>query len=167
MLVLSLSAPASVAVGAPVSIRVALENRSGQAIWVVGVLDGSEAGARFPHYLPTISGPPGVPEPPPPWCGMLMPLRLQEFQLLQAGKQFDPTQATAEASFVPITIFTNFRASQPGRYSFHLTFSTLSQGDDAWLGAAGGSEEAAVRRRIAQVPRMQIVAQPVIVEVKA
>lgn len=36
--------------GEPVPIEVELRNVSDAGVWVVGVLDGSEAGMRFPHF---------------------------------------------------------------------------------------------------------------------
>ena len=51
-------------------------------IWIVGVLDGSEAAYRFPHYKPSITRPRPVAQPEADGCGNVVPLRLEDFRQL-------------------------------------------------------------------------------------
>jgi hypothetical protein len=67
-------------VGEPPRIAIALRNVSDRPVWVVGVLNGSEIGYRFPHYITTFEGPGPLPEPELSWCGMVAPLRLDDFR---------------------------------------------------------------------------------------
>jgi hypothetical protein len=39
----------------PTTIKIEVRNLSQQSLWSVGVVDGSEEGIRYPHYLPRIA----------------------------------------------------------------------------------------------------------------
>ncbi len=42
-------------VGRPAPIQVEVRNTGAREVWIAGVLDGSEAGLRYPHYLPSVT----------------------------------------------------------------------------------------------------------------
>ena len=154
-------------VGAPVPISIEVRNVSAHPLWMVGVLDGSEMGFRFPHYLPHITGP--KPLPPPeglPWCGNVAPLRLQDFHRLLPGEGFDPTAPQHDASYLPLVTFANFCPSSPGCYELRLTLSTESQQNDDWLGILEYPGKTKVLERLAQVPRLRIESNVAMVEVR-
>jgi len=145
-------------VGTPVSIAVEVRNVSDQPVWIVGVVDGSEEGIRYPRYSPqvTLAGE-VVARPPAPEDPLVGPLRLVDFRRLKAGEAFDPTARSSGAAYLPISTFSNFLAVQPGRYQFSLVLSTESQSPEQWLGRFGqDAERAGVLERIAIVPRQTI-----------
>ncbi len=152
-------------VGHPVAVEVEVRNVSASPLWIVGVLDGSEAGARYPHYRPSISGP----APPAPFqfeCGNVAPLRLQDFRRLMPGEGFDPTRALDGAAFMQLSTFLNFRPARPGVYEFRLTLSTESADARAWLGASGYPGEEQVSARISLIPHLKIESDVLTVNVR-
>jgi hypothetical protein len=154
-------------VAMPIPIKIEVRNLSQQSVWIVGVVDGSEQGIRYPHYLPRIAlGDEVVAEPPPPEDPLVGPLRLVDFRLLAPGEAFDPTSPHAGATFLPISTFSTFQPAGPGRYEFDLTLSTQRQYPEQWLGYFGqDAERSAVLQRIAQVPRLTVRSNILEVEV--
>jgi hypothetical protein len=143
-------------VGAPIPIAIIVHNVSQQSVWIVGVVDGSEDGSRYPHYLPqiTLAGQ-VVAQPPPPEDPLVGPLRLADFRLLAPGDAFDPTSPYLGGAYLPISTFSNFRPAIPGRYAFSVVLSTESQQPEQWLGRFGqDAERSAVLERLARVPRL-------------
>lgn len=155
------------ALGAHVPIRIEVKNVSSGDIWMVGVLDGSESGTRYPHYLPEIRlAGRVVAKPPAPEDPLVSPLRLADFHLLEPGAGFDPTMK-AGASYLPISTFANFRPSAPGRYEFQLVLSTESRTQDQWLGKFGQDvERAAVLDRLQLIPKFTVTSNLLAVEVQ-
>ena len=152
--------------GQPIPVSVQVKNISDHPLWLIGVLDGSEAGLRYPHWQPEIITPHPLSEAEPlPLSDMSAPLRAQDFRRLQPGESFDPTAATGEAAYLPITTFQNFRPAVPGRYEFRLTFSTASEEDEEWLGLIGYPGEAEVLKRLKEVPRLRVKSNSAIIEV--
>ena len=75
---LVLDGPAEVSVGQPVDLRVQIHNASDHSIWMVGVVDGSEGGVRFPRYAPEVKFDGQVVAAPPPQEDPLVgPLRVR------------------------------------------------------------------------------------------
>lgn len=150
-------------VGEQVPVKVEVRNVSSQRLWVVGVLDGSEAGARYPHYTPLITGPnyqpPALERPE-----YTSPLRPQDFRLLNPSEGFDPTVPLGEAAYVPLICFSRFRPQSPGRYELTLTLSTDSDSDEEWLGTLPFSQEAALPL-IAQVPHVKVESNVLVIDV--
>jgi hypothetical protein len=153
--------------GWPIPIEIEVRNRSQRSVWIVGVVGGSEEGTRYPHYLPQIAmGRQLVAEPPLPEDPLVGPLRLADFRLLAPGESFDPTRPHADATFLPISTFSNFKPPAPGLYQFTLDLSTESEHPEQWLGYFGqDAERSAVLERISQVPRLSIRSNVLEVEV--
>jgi hypothetical protein len=66
--VLVLRAPAGPQpLGQPVPVIIEVRNASRSGVWMVGVIDGSEQGVRYPRYRPSVTrGGAVVSAPPPP-----------------------------------------------------------------------------------------------------
>jgi hypothetical protein len=164
---LILTVPAQpIRVGEAVPLSVVVRNVSDRPLYMVGVLDGSEVGFRYPHYLPQITA--LQPLPPPeglPECGNVAPLRLKDFRLLQPGEGFDPTSPHDEIAYLPLITFQTFRPPFTGRYEFRLTLSTESEQDEQWLGIIEYPGKEQVLSRLAQVPRLRIESNVATVEV--
>ena len=150
-----------VGIGEAVPVALEMRNVSDRPVWVTGVLDGSEEGIRYPHYLSFVSRRGDtVAAPPPPEDPLFSPLRLADFRLLRPGESFDPTRADGGAAYLPLATFANFRPDAPGVYEFSITFSTESAAPDDWLGRFGqDAERALVLERIAEVPRLTVSAR--------
>jgi hypothetical protein len=152
--------------GAALPVRVEVRNTSGSALWVVGVLDGSEAGYRYPHYRPAIQAPQPAPPPESDGCGNVAPLRLQDFRRLAPGEGFDPTDGRDGAAYQPLFAFANFTPAHPGRYELRLTLSTASEKAEDWLGMLGYPGEEEVLARLKDVPRLRVESNVAVIEVK-
>lgn len=153
-------------VGEAVPLSIEVRNVSDRPLYMVGVLDGSEVGFRYPHYLPQITAP--QPLPPTeglPECGNVAPLRLKDFRLLQPGEGFDPTVPLDDIAYLSLITFKTFRPPFPGRYEFRLTLSTESERDEQWLGIIEYPGKEQVLSRLAQVPRVRIESNAAVVEV--
>ena len=147
-------------VGVPVKLRVSILNASERAIWMVGVIDGSEGGVRFPRYMPSVTfGSKVVAAPPPPEDPLVGPLRAADFRRLAPGESFDPTRTSQGAAHLPLSTFANFVPSKKGVYRYELELSTNSDSFERWLGRFNQEDErAAVLELIEKVPRVTVTA---------
>lgn len=143
--------------GRPVPVDVEVRNAGDADMWMVGVLDGSEEGIRYPRYRPSVThGYAIVAAPPPPEDPLVGPLRVTDFRRLGPGEAFDPTRG---GHYLPLATFGSFRAAEPGVYRYTLALSTESAQPEEWLGRFGQDQErAAVLDLVARVPRVTITA---------
>jgi len=146
--------------GAELAIVITARNLSSAAIRIIGVVDGAEAGARFPKWVPHVVGPKGRlsgPETP----DFTSPLRPADFRLLEAGQSFDPTDPVDGASYFPITTFAHV-TEEPGDYALSLELSTEAPSAAAWLGTLpdrrpqAQSDAEHVTRLLTDVPRLHL-----------
>ena len=146
--------------GRPVDVRIEVRNASSMAVWMVGVVDGSENGIRFPHYRPSVAhGGVVVAEPSVPEDPLVGPLRAVDFQHLGPGEAFDPTRPDGNAAYLPLATFTTFAPPRPGLYRYALTLSTESRDAEEWLGRFNqDAERAAVLELVARVQRVTVAA---------
>jgi hypothetical protein len=150
-------------------VDVELRNDGDEDVWVVGVVDGSEAGVRYPRWRPsvlhdgrTVATPPAPEEP------LTGPLRAADFRRLGPGEAFDPTARAGGAAYLPLLTFATFAPHQPGAYTLTLELSTESERPDDWLGSWGQEpERERVLELVKQVPRMTLRANELMMEVSA
>ena len=130
-------------VGRPVPVRVELRNAGDEDLCIPGVVDGSESGIRYPHWLPSVQlGGVTVAAPPRAEDPLVGPLRAEDFRCLRPGEDFDPGRLATFAVFTPRT---------PGSYVYALDLSTESATDEAWLGRF--HQDRSVLDLVARVPR--------------
>jgi len=153
--------------GQPVEISIEVCNISKSPVNIVGVLDGSETGVRFPHYLPEIKASVEFELPEMEVCGTAGPLRTSDFRLLKPKECFDPTKSAGEASYLPLFTFQNFRPNAAGLYEFSLTLSTESKRDEQWLGIVGYPGEEKVLELLKKMPRLTVKSNVLTIEVEA
>ncbi len=152
-------------VGEPVAISVEVRNVSGRPLRMVGVLDGSEAGFRFPRYRPEITGPAAGAEADSVfWCGTVAQLHLRDMRLLMPGEGFDPRVPVDGAAFLPLAAFLNFRPATPGSCRFRLTVDTRGT-EEEWFGRRDVPDEDEIRRFLGEVPRGEYVSNTLEIEV--
>jgi hypothetical protein len=154
-------------VGRPVDVEVEVRNQGTEDVWMVGVIDGSEEGIRYPHYRPSVTrGGIIVAAPSPPEDPLVGPLRVSDFRRLGPGEAFDPTGADDDAAYLPLSTFASFHPAEPGVYRYQLAVSTESEMPEAWLGRFGqDTGRAAVLELITRVPRVTVTANVLEVEV--
>ncbi|MGW5469780.1 hypothetical protein [Streptomyces chartreusis] len=122
-------------VGEPVSVEVGLRNVSDADVWVVGVLDGSEAGMRFPYFRTAVLHDGRTVYRPVVEDPLVGPLLRSHFRRLGPGESFDPT--AGGDGYAPLTVFTQFRPVEKGSYRYRLTFSSESVRPEQWFGRFG------------------------------
>ena len=168
VLTIVLSAPRDVhKIGQPFEVAIEVCNISKSPVQIVGVLDGSETGVRFPHYLPEIKASVEFELPEMDVCGTTAPLRTSDFRLLKPKECFDPTKSAGEASYLPIFTFRNFSPSQAGIYELSLTLSTESRRDEQWLGITGYPGEEKVIELLKDIPRLTVKSNVLTIKVEA
>lgn len=150
--------------GELVAVTVEVRNVSRVPVRVVGVLDGSEVGARYPHYTPSIKGP-GYQPPALERPGFTSPLRPQDFRLLDPSEGFDPTARLGGAAYLPLVAFAVFRPRLAGRFELRLTLSTSSADDSEWLGTLPYKQDEALAL-VAQVPRVTVESNLLVLDVR-
>lgn len=158
---IELSGMPSVARDSANPVRIVVRNISAEPVWLVGVVDGAEAGARFPHWRATVTGPDG-PLPPREASGSARPLLPVDFRLLAPGATTDPTDRADGANYFPIAAFQSI-TDRPGRYRASLELDTRAPDDAAWLGDTGidrrpaaAADRAEAGRRLREVPRLTV-----------
>jgi len=165
---LVLQAPDAVhPVGRPVPVQVTISNAGDSEMWIVGVLDGSEEGVRYPHYRPVVMrdgvtvAEPGAAEDP-----LVARLRAGEVRRLAPGASFDPTRPVDGAAYVPLSTFATWACPQAGEYQYVLSLSTHSPVVESWLGRVGPAESIEhLRDLLARVPRLTITSNVLTVRV--
>ena len=151
--------PPVVARGSLVPVTITVANDGEEPVWVVGVVDGSEVGARYPKWTPIVEGPTPVAGPERP--DFTSPLTAADFRCLLPRETFDPTVAADGAQFFPIATF-DAVADAVGRYVIALEMDTMSPNDEAWMGTVpdyrpdAKADAARVRDLLAQVPRLRV-----------
>jgi hypothetical protein len=154
--------------GAILPVRVRVTNTGSRDVWFVGNLDGSEAGYRYPHYTPRISGPEEASLGEGPfWCGTVVPLRIEDFVRLEPGQSFDPTQPSNGAGFQPLHLFSRYTPSTPGRYELSLTISTEGASEEDWgVIPVDYPGKQAISEKLQQVPRGAAESNRLIIQVE-
>ncbi|GGS47319.1 hypothetical protein GCM10010156_02590 [Planobispora rosea] len=146
--------------GKPVPVTVSVVSTSD--VLLVGVLDGSEDGSRYPRYRPSISRDGRtVAAPPAPEDPLVGPLRVSDFVRLAPGEPFDPCMTRTLATFE------TFVPDAPGSYTYELTLDTESDTPEQWLGRVGQTGAPEVLALVRQVPRLRVSASPLTVEVRS
>jgi len=147
-----LGPPGPVPVGRPAGVRAVVRNDGPDAVWMVGVLDGSESGTRYPVWRPEVEHEGVVVASPPPAEDPLVgPLRPSDFVRLGAGESFEAGRLATFAVFAP---------GEAGEYEYRVELSTQSPSAEDWLGRF--NQDPAVVDLVARVPRVVVVASVVV-----
>jgi hypothetical protein len=155
---LTCSSP-TIQTGAPSGVTIEVRNVTDHPVWIIGIVDGSELGARFPRWIPIVEG--AVDVQAPELSDFTSPLRPADFRKLEAGEAFDPSSTAGGAHFFPLATFEAI-SETPGRYTLAVELDTRGPDESAWAGtlpdrrpeAKGEAEE--VRHLLLKVPRLCI-----------
>ncbi|MCW3093361.1 MAG: hypothetical protein JWP81_4430 [Ferruginibacter sp.] len=127
----ALSVDKPIRLGDHVPIRIEVKNVSSKPVWITGVLDGSERGLRFPHYMPLIEGPVANKNAPEYPDAGTSPLRKKDFRLLSPEESFDPTNETIYTGIRSLhseTLFHQSRENIVSAWYFQRIATTMNNG---------------------------------------
>jgi len=137
----------------PLELSVQITNVSDEAIWMVGVLPGSE-GLRYPLYVAEIEGPSGsVGTRFPEALDYVRGMHPEDFVRLPPGESFDPQEGKG---FIPIQQLAWFRPTEPGKYRLRLHFDATAEDPREWMGHTFVRDRRKVETLIQQVPRVAV-----------
>jgi len=135
---------------------VQIRNNSSHSTILVGSLDGSSRLGRYPHAYFEVKGPEGgVHTMGLPTCGLLNPLRAEDFVVLQPGASFNPHESGAGSGFVPDTSLGRVTLSEPGEYTLVFHYSTDEVDPSRWQGSTSPIH-AEIVEKLRRVPRVTI-----------
>ena len=143
------------AVGQVPAITVSITNKSPKEVMLVGSLDGSDVGWRFPKCRLEILDAEGKPVTAPMFrCGNMNVLKTTDFIAVPAGKTFNPFGK----GFFPPSQFYQFPVTTPGDYTLHFYYSTSDRVQD-YFGDERGSQTNAtpeIQRLFERVPKLEL-----------
>jgi hypothetical protein len=121
-------------VGELPSLKVLIHNNTGDDIYLIGSLDGSDVKWRMPYCYYSIQEPTNHPVTSLR-CGNMNSLRVQDFRLVKPGEAFNPYQDVDTYGF-----FTDHRVTDPqtfktpGVYKIQFHYSTNSSNIAQFMG---------------------------------
>ena len=153
--------------GRPVAVRIEVRNVGESELWMIGVLDGSEEGVRYPHYRPAVMRDGvTVAQPGPAEDPLVARLQVQDVRRLAPGEWFDPTRPGAGASYHALSTFTAWACPEPGEYQYVLALSTRSEDPAQWLGRVGPAADVeTLHDLVARVPRLDVTSNVLTVRI--
>jgi hypothetical protein len=137
-------------------LTVRIHNQGNHEVFLPGSLDGSERKLRYPHAYFTVSGPKdGLIEQKFGYCGVLNPLRVQDFVRVNSGESFDPYRTLDRNGFWPSTMLLPSRFARAGTYRFEFHYSTESDQLKNWMGSTSSIAKD-IKELWQRVPRLRI-----------
>lgn len=158
-----LTAEPSSQVGRIPSVAVEIINQTDTDIYLVGNLDGSSVGLRYPHCYFKLIGPDGKPVHYPfHGCANVNPLLEDDFVRVPPGDAFDPFKTfDSLGQLIP----RNFQV--PGLYHIQFVYSTASDSIGDWAGFM--NQDVAGKERLTEllqrVPKLEVTSNEVVVNV--
>jgi hypothetical protein len=141
-------------VGDQPEISARIINGAEKAIYLVGILDGSERKARYPHVYYDVSGVEGgLSETKYGLCGVLNPLRIEDFIRVEPASGFYPSNPTDSQGFRQEAKLRNWSFVKAGSYTFKYHYSTENEDIKDWRGSVREtpSEVNELWRKVARV----------------
>lgn len=143
--------------GKEVQFRVRIKNISDRDVTVVGCLDGSSSGKRYPHFNRSVT--PSEPMAERMGCGNCNSLRDSDLKVLKPGETFDPFGPNSFGNWLA-----KWTPPKEGTYTVRWTFDYTAKDLSEWNGpierrmGMGGLEE-----QLKKIPKVSLAAT---VEVK-
>jgi len=141
-------------VGDQPEISARIINGEEKAVYLVGTLDGSGRKARYPHVYYDVSGVEGgISETQFPGCGVLNPIRVEDFVRVEPGSDFDPHMQIGHYGFSKAEKLVHSRFVKAGSYTFKYHYSTENEDIKDWRGSVlkTPSEVNELWRKVARV----------------
>ena len=114
-------------------VKVSITNKSGKDVHLVGSLDGSDVGWRFPKCgfeLLDTAGKPVPQKQPMGRCGNMNKLKTTDFVKVAAGAEFNPF---GQGFFGSWQLY-RFKQLPPGTYIFRFYYQTSTKGVQDYFG---------------------------------
>lgn len=148
--------------GDKLDLRIRIRNVSPAKVRVVGSLDGSCTGSRFPRYTAQILDGTGA-ECKLDFgrrCGNTNALREKDFVELAPGEEFDPYRKVDDYGFFGHDALSGWTIPNTGTYTLVFT-ADFSEADAGKWGGWGSPEpmDAKLQERLAGVPKVKLVAK--------
>jgi hypothetical protein len=138
-------------VGEVPKITFLIVNKSGKDVVLVGSLDGSDVGWRFPKCRLEILDKGGRPVTNQVLrCGNMNTLKTNDFVLVPAGENFNPF---GKGFFRPAELV-QFPVTTPGEYIFRFNYSTSNRLQDYFGDEANAAPE--IQRLFERVPKLEL-----------
>jgi hypothetical protein len=124
-------------VGDQPEISARIINGTENTVYLVGYLDGSERKARYPHVYYDISGVEGgISETIFGGCGVLNPIRVEDFIRVEPGSDFNPYNPTdLQGLYWQAAKLVHSRFVKAGSYTFKFHYSTENEDIKDWRGS--------------------------------
>jgi hypothetical protein len=150
-------------------VKVAITNKSGVDVFLVGSLDGSDVGWRYPKCGFEVLDSAGKPFPEKPMarCGNMNMLKTSDFVKVDAGGIFNPV---GEGFFGSSQLF-HFRSFPPGTYILRFFYRTSAKGvqeyfgDERMSGKKGAAPE--IQKLYERVPQIDVKSNELRVTIQA
>lgn len=155
-------------VGEVPKIKVKLTNNTDEDVYLIGSLDGSEVQWRYPYCYFTIEKPETDVVASGARCGMMNPLREEDFVLLKPKESFDPYSSIDGYGF-----FSSSTLSDPkefrkkGTYKIQFHYSTEPDSITKYLGSESENKvDAKIKKMFRQVPHLKVSSNVIEIKVK-
>jgi len=151
-------------------IQVKIQNNSGQDWYLIGSLDNSEDKLRYPHCKLLIEKPQYEKMEPVEICGVLNPLRFEDFQYVNDGESFNPYKIIDEYGYWGSSELIKENFKYPGKYKLQFLYSTKSRKFDSYLGSPDMFMDKwyldSLRALVEKVPKIELASNVVELEIK-
>jgi len=152
-------------IGETPKITVSIKNNTGKDVYLIGSLDGSEVRWRIPYCYFKINKPTIDTLPVLRRCGIVNPLRKEDFVLVKAGETFDPYQSVDDYGFFSsneINRKENFR--KPGKYSITFCYSTMPTGGYGF--AANVNKTPELKTLLSNLPKIELTSNTLEIQIR-
>jgi hypothetical protein len=146
-------------------------NLSIQDVYIVGSLDGSNTGDRYPHLSIVVEGPAGGYQREVfPGCNFVNPIRREDFLRVPPQESMDPYQHIDSEGFFPNLALERGKLTTPGTYRIVFQYSSNEPDVSQWYGgfAETRHEDPSLVELLTMVPRVDLeCSATIIVEERA
>lgn len=151
-------------VGQRPKFTVRITNHTDRPMLLVGSLDGSDVGWRYPKLTVQRDGPvepEGISR-----CGNTNNLKPNDFIAVEPGESFDPFMVTNEHGFFSHFLLRDTDFEKPGIYQYTLSYDTDEKDIAQWWGLMSADEPSEeVRRLFEEVPKLKATSNTVTITV--
>ncbi len=150
-------------IGERPKLNVCIRNKSGEDVYFIGSLDGSDGNLRYPQCDFSIDFPDHRSKRGYPRCGNTNPLRTKDFVLTPKNACFNPYQSVDGYGFFDsATIYDTSNFMTTGTYQITYEYSTKSRKISDYVGDGEATIE--LNQLFRQVPKIKLVSNPIVIE---
>ena len=142
--------------GERILLQMFIKNVSDKTVRIIGYLDGSDFGWRYPKYTLIVKDAEGkaVPRPPAARCGNTNALGKADFVTLKPGDSLDPLSIEDGPIQSRHYFVQRLALREAGKYSIQITYDTRGQTAEDWNGKVSSPTlSPEVQELLKEVPR--------------